>query len=94
MEINKELLDKVAKISRLELTDQEKKEFLPQLKEILDNFSIINEAPTDNIQPSFQPLLIKDVTREDKPESCLKQEEALKNTEHKKGGFFKGPKAF
>jgi len=92
MEINEELIEKVSKNARLKLTKEEKEEFLSQLKEILDAFSTLKEADTDNLHPSFQPLLLKDITREDKIESCLTQEQALQNTPHKKEGFFKGPK--
>lgn len=94
MKIDKELIEKVAKNAQLELTEQEKEEFLPQLKEILEDFSILNEAPVQNLSPTFQPIKLTNVFREDKPEKCLTQEEALKNTKHKKGGFFLGPKTF
>ena len=92
MEINKELIERVAKNARIELTEQEKEEFIPQLKEILESFSIINEADTQNVHASFQPLTIKNVFREDHPPTCLTQEQALANTKHKKDGFFLGPK--
>jgi len=36
---------------------------------------------------------MKNVLREDKEEKCLSQKEALSLTEHKKDGYFKGPKA-
>jgi len=92
MDINKELIEKVAKNARWELTKEEKEEFIPQLKEILESFSTINEAPVHNLHPSFQPISIKNIFREDKTEDCLTQEQALQNTTHKKDGFFKGPK--
>ena len=93
MELNKELLNKVAKIARLELTEEEKNEFLPQLKEILHDFSKIQEVDTENLTTSFHPIMIKNVMRNDiVKDNCLKQEDALKNTEHKKDGFFIGPK--
>ncbi|MFH0936069.1 MAG: Asp-tRNA(Asn)/Glu-tRNA(Gln) amidotransferase subunit GatC [Candidatus Woesearchaeota archaeon] len=93
MNIDKDLIKKVAKNARLNLTESEIKEFLPQLKEILNSFSVINDVNTDNIKPSFQPIEIKNVYREDKVEKSLTQREALANTKHKKDGFFKGPKA-
>jgi len=91
MKIDKELIQKVAKVSRLELTESEIKTFLPQLKEILEFFSEIEKAPSSK-SPSFHPIELKDVTREDIPKPCLKQEEALQNTKHKQDGYFKGPK--
>ena len=93
MKIDKELIKKVATNARLNLTEAEIKEFIPQLKEIINNFEIINKAPTKNIEPSFQPLEIKNITREDKTEPCLSQEDILKNSKHKSNGYFKGPKA-
>ena len=93
MKIDKELIKKIASNARLNLTDSEIKEFLPQLKEILKNFEIVQKAPTKKVEPSFQPLEIKNITREDKVEPCLSEEDALKNAKHKQDSYFKGPKA-
>ena len=79
---------------QLELTDQEIKEFLPQIKEVLNAFSKLKEAPSNNLEPSFQPIEVKNITREDKIEKCLTQEQTLQNTQYKKDGYFKGPKTF
>ena len=92
MKINKDLILKVAKNARLNLTESEVDEFLPQFKEILDTFSKISEINVKHIKASFQPIEIKNAVREDKIETCLTQEEALKNTQHKSNGYFKGPK--
>ena len=94
MDINSELIEKIAKNARLQLTNQEKEEFLPQLKEILESFSILNKAPIDSLHPSFQPYPIKNIFRGDHLEKCLTQKEALQNTSLKKDGFFLGPRAF
>jgi len=93
MKVDKELIKKVASVARLELTDAEIKKFQPQLKDILDAFSKIDKVNTDKTKPSFQPVELKNRLREDKKGKCLTQEEALSNTEHKKDGYFKGPKA-
>jgi len=92
MNIDKKTIQKVAKNARLELTEQEIKEFLPQIKEVLNAFSKLKEAASNNLEPSFQPIEVKNIIREDKIESCLTQEQALQNTQHKKEGYFKGPK--
>ena len=92
MKIDKELVEKIAKNARLKLTESEIKEFLPQLKEIIEYFAVIEKAPTKNLSPSFHPIEIKNVTREDITKKCLTQQEALQNTKHKQDGYFKGPK--
>ena len=93
MEIDQKLIKKVAEVARLELSEKEVKKFLPQLKEIFNAFSELNKVNTDDVKPSFQPVDIKNSLRLDAVEDCLTQEEALSNTEHKKDGYFKGPRA-
>ncbi len=93
MRVDRELIEHVAEVARLRLTDAEIKKFLPQLKEVLEAFSKIAKVNTDDVKPSFQPVELKDMVREDRVEPSLTQEEALSNTKHKKDGYFKGPRA-
>lgn len=93
MDINEDLIRHVALLARIKLTDKEVKEFTPQLKEVLESFSKLAEVNTDDIEIQAQPVEMKNVTRDDKTEACLAQEDALKNAKHKKDGYFKGPRA-
>ena len=90
--ISLETLEHVARMARLELTDQEKKKFQKDLNEILAAFKELDMADA-KFEPSFQPLDIKDVFRDDVAGKCLTQEKALANTKHREKGFFRGPKA-
>ena len=90
--VDKKLLLKVAANARLNLSEKEINEFLPQLKEILKAFGKLDEIDVKDEKPSFQPLSIENVARKDLVEKCLSQEEALKNTKNKKDGYFMGPK--
>jgi len=92
MEINKELIERVAKNSKLRLSENEIKEFLPQFKEILDTFSELKKINTDNVKPSFQPIEVKNKVREDIIKESIDVKELLKNTKHKKDNYFLGPK--
>ncbi len=91
-EVDKRLLLKVARNARLNLVQDEIREFLPQLEEILEAFSKLNELDVSQEKPSFQPLPLKNVMRKDEQEKCLSQEEALKNAKNKKDGYFLGPR--
>ena len=93
MAVDRKLLEHVAEVSRLKLSEDEIKKFLPQLKEALEFFSKLNEVNTDNVKPSFQPVELKNVMDDDKEKKCLSQDDALSLTQHKKDGYFKGPKA-
>jgi aspartyl-tRNA(Asn)/glutamyl-tRNA(Gln) amidotransferase subunit C len=93
MKVDKELIQHVAEVARLNLTDEEIEKFVKDFKEILDTFSTIDKCDTKGARPSFQPVELKNQLREDLVEDSLEQKDALKNTEHKKDGYFKGPRA-
>ena len=93
MDVDEKLIEHVAGLARLKLTKDEVHEFTPQLKEVLDSFSKLDEVDTKHVVISPQPVEIKNVLREDKVEASLAQEDALANSEHKKDGYFKGPRA-
>ena len=92
MQIDAKTIEHVAEIERLKLTEKEKERFIPQLKEALEFFSKLSEANTDNVEPSFHPVEIRNAMREDNGGKCISQAEALSLAEHKKDGYFKGPK--
>ncbi len=93
MRVDKELIENVARVARLELTSAEINKFIPQFKEILDAFSKLDEVNVSDVEPSFHPVELKNVMRSDEPGTCLDQEKALELSPHKKDGYFKGPKA-
>ncbi len=93
MRVDEDTIKHVAAVARLELTPEEVKRFLPELKEILEIFSKLDSVDTDPVTPSFQPVALKDNLREDEIRRCFTQEEALKNNTQNKDGYIKGPKA-
>ena len=92
MKVNKDLIIHIAKLSRLNLTKEEIEKFQTDLKEILNAFSQLDKIDTTNVKPSFHSIELKNTTREDIPKECLSNDLALSNTQHKKDGYFKGPR--
>ncbi len=92
MMLTKDMLGKVAKNARLNLTEKEMEEFLPQLKDVLNAFSELSKADVKDVEPSVQPIMLKNVMREDVPDKSLAEEEVFANTRLKKDGYFKGPR--
>lgn len=82
---------KIADAARLHLTDQELKKMAADLKSIVESFKVLSQADVEKVKPSFQPLDIKNATREDKVEPSLPREKALANTKNKENGYFTGP---
>ena len=93
VKIGRELIEHVAEVARLRLTDKEIEKFSKELKDIIDVFSKIDKVNTKNIEASLQPVELKNMLREDEEEKTFSQEEALSLSEHKKDGYFKGPRA-
>ena len=89
MEFTKELLLQIAANSRLTLTEKEAEEFLPQLKEVMDAFSTLEEVNTDHVEPAFHPIPVCNVFREDEVEECFSEKEVFDTVKNKEGGYFK-----
>jgi aspartyl-tRNA(Asn)/glutamyl-tRNA(Gln) amidotransferase subunit C len=93
MEVNEELIRHIAKLAKIELTNEEVKEFVPQLKEVFASFSKLQEVDVSGVEPSFHAVEIKNKLREDKAHHSLSQEEALRNAKQTQDGYFKAPRS-
>jgi len=90
--INQAQTGKVAKLSRLELTEAEVEEFTGQLSAILDYVEKMNELDTTDVEPLAHCLPISNVFREDLARESLGTEKTLTNAPQRDGEFFKVPK--
>ena len=90
--IDEEQVRKVAKLSRLELTEAEVQEFTGQLSAILDYVAKMNELDTTNIEPLAHCLPVSNVFRADAVKESLGTEKTLANAPQQDGEFFKVPK--
>lgn len=84
-------ISRIASVARIELAESEMMKIENDLKSILEAFGEL-EKVSPECEPSFQPISLKNVMREDVVEESLAQEESLSLTEHKERGFFKGPR--
>lgn len=92
MKIDKETIEKVAEVARIQLTDKELNKFSKDLDDILKAFDILKKIDTSKEKPTFQPIEVKNILREDLIEECLPQKKVLEMTENKEGKFIKGPR--
>ena len=91
-EFSKKTIEKVARLALLDLSEEDKEMFSKQLGDILSHFKKLNDLDTSNIEPTTHAIDLKNVYREDVPTPSLSNKDALKNTEHKKDGYFKAPR--
>ncbi len=92
MNISKEQVEHVAKLARLEVSDEEKTLFAKQLSSILTYVDQLKEADTAGVEPTATVLPAENVFRDDEVRPSLTQEEALANAPDQADGFFRVPK--
>lgn len=74
MSITIEEVKKIAELARIELTPSEELRYADTISAVLDYMNILNEVPTDGIEPTFQVTGLQNVMREDVVvESALKE---------------------
>jgi aspartyl-tRNA(Asn)/glutamyl-tRNA(Gln) amidotransferase subunit C len=81
----------VARLARLELSDEEVERFGGQLSAILDAVGKVSELDLEDVPPTSHPLDLVNVLSEDVPRPCLSREEALANAPDPEDGFFGVP---
>ena len=72
-------VEHIAKLARLELTEEEKKTYQHQLDSILGYMKQLDEADTASVQPLAQVLGMENVMREDEPRPFENREAILNN---------------
>ena len=88
--MDREIVEKVARIAHLDLTEEELNKYSVDLGEILEYFDMLDEAPgIENI--GFNPVEIADVFREDEPIMEIPAEECTKDMKTY-DGYIRGPR--
>ena len=85
-------IEHVARLARLELTDEEKTRLKVELGVILEHAARVGEVAADEVPPTAYAIARANVVREDLPEPCLPVEEALRNAPDREGDRIKVPR--
>lgn len=92
MKIDKDLVDKIAHLARLEFDDQQKVKIEQDLNNILSFMESLNELDTSNVEPLIYMTEEKNVFRKDEQKQEVSHEEAMKNAPKKDSDYFRVPK--
>jgi len=92
LKIDKNTTLKIAKLSRLRITDEEIEELSIQLSSILDWVEQLNEVNTDNVKPLSNVSSSKLPLRKDQDTTEDKSKEILSNAPEKIENYFVVPK--
>lgn len=88
--LTKEDVLKLARLSRLRLTDAEIAEFQKEISDILGYVEILDKADTEKLSPTYQVTGLKNITRADEiKEYGPSQEDLLKNVPQRDKAYIK-----
>jgi len=92
MRLTKEEVEKVAKLARLAVSEEEKEAFSRQLSEILTYVGKLNELDTSKIEPTSHVLDLSNVFRDDIVRLSLPPADVLANAPDRDHDHFRVPK--
>ncbi|MEX2596935.1 MAG: Asp-tRNA(Asn)/Glu-tRNA(Gln) amidotransferase subunit GatC [Salibacteraceae bacterium] len=92
MEVNDDLIDKLAELSRLRFEGKDRENIKVDLNRMLGFVGKLNTVDTENIEPLIYMTDESLSLRKDEVGSELTQAEALKNAPSKDSDYFKVPK--
>ena len=92
MNINQNVLSKLARLSKLKFNEDEMKLISNDLSKMLDFINQLQDLDTEGIDPLIHVNEEINNWREDQVQGMISQEEALSNSPVKDGTYFKLPK--
>jgi aspartyl-tRNA(Asn)/glutamyl-tRNA(Gln) amidotransferase subunit C len=91
MAITREEVLHVAKLARLELSEDEIERLTGELSAILEAVSKVSELDLSDVPPTSHPLELVNTWGEDAPRPSLSLDEAFANAPAREGDLFKVP---
>ena len=81
----------VARLARLDLSEEEVARLQLELSENLDAVSKVSELDLDDVPPTSHPLDLVNVLRPDEPRPSLPLEDVFANAPQREGDMFRVP---
>ncbi|MCF6276601.1 MAG: Asp-tRNA(Asn)/Glu-tRNA(Gln) amidotransferase subunit GatC [Candidatus Magasanikbacteria bacterium] len=96
MKLTKKEIEDVAKLARLNLTEQEKEKYAKQLSAVFGYVEMLNEVDTEGILETSQVTGLEDIIREDVVEECPEErrQKMIAQFPEEKDGLLKVHKVF
>jgi aspartyl-tRNA(Asn)/glutamyl-tRNA(Gln) amidotransferase subunit C len=85
-------IDHVARLARLDLTEDERARMREQLGLILEHAARVGEVAADDVPPTAYAIPRANVLREDEPQPSIPHEAAMQNAPAQAEGRFMVPK--
>lgn len=92
MKVDKETVQKMAHLSRLEITDSEAEQIQHSMSQILDWMDKLNELDTTGVEPLIHLSEEVNVLRKDEVQPPLPHDKGLANAPKHDSDYFRVPK--
>lgn len=92
MSINKETLEKIAHLARLQFDEKSEERMLKDLNNMLSFVEKLQELDTEEVEPLQTMTFENNQLRVDEVKNQISKEEALKNAPKKDEDYFRVPK--
>ena len=92
MDVNEAMVDKLAHLSKLSFSDEEKTGIAGDLQKMIGFVEKLNELDLKDVEPLMHMSEEINVLRDDEIKGSISREDALKNAPETDGVFFKVPK--
>lgn len=92
MKIDRETLDKMAHLARLEFDEKDAARMMSDMTEIVNWVSKLDEVDTTGVEPLTTMSQEVSTFRDDEPRKTLTREEVMKNSPTNHPQFFRVPK--
>ena len=92
MKLTKQEVAQIAFLARLELNDQEMESLGGHLNRLLENFELLADLDTENVEPTSHAIPVQNVYREDVARPSWPREQVLSNAPEQMDGTFEVPR--
>lgn len=92
MELSVAEVEHVARLARLELTNDEKELFAGQMAAVLGYVEKLNELDTEHIQPTSHAVPVENAFRDDLVLPAIGVDRALANAPDRAAGYYRVPR--
>jgi len=89
MKLSREEVLHIARLARVDLTEEEITRFSEQLSNLLENFEVLQQVDTTDVPPTAQSVALQSVMREDKVTPSLPPDDILANAPRREGDCFR-----
>jgi aspartyl-tRNA(Asn)/glutamyl-tRNA(Gln) amidotransferase subunit C len=92
MPIDRAAVDHVARLARLDLSEEERERMGAELSHILEHAERIQALDLDDVEPTAHALRLRNVARPDEVRPSLPQDVAVQNAPADESGCFRVPR--